>query len=104
MAKKRTAAKPRSRKTKTRQDYIPGMEPIKNEKVHPLAIRYADRRDERIAANLEEKEAHDTLLAEMLEEGLTSYKYGDLEVHIDRKHKVKVNTHAEANGEAKDDE
>lgn len=87
------------------EEYLPGMEPKKNPKIHPKAMRYAKLRDERIAANEAEKEAHDTLLFVMLEEGVTHYKYGTLEVSIDEKKKCKVNTDAgkpkaESNGES----
>ena len=75
------------------------MEPVKNKKIHPKALRYVDVRDARIAANKEEKEAHNTLLAAMLEEGLEDYEYGELKVHVDNKRKCKVTTEASTNGE-----
>jgi hypothetical protein len=90
-------------KKKLVQDYLPGTEPVKNKKVHPKALHYAAMRDDRIAANVAEKEAHDTLLAAMLEEGLEDYQYGDLKVHVDNKKKCKVSTtpeNAETNGES----
>ena len=88
-------------KKKAIQEFLPGHEPAKNLKVHQAALHYAEKRDERIALNAEEKEAHDTLLFTMLEEGLTAYEYGDLKVHIDEKKKCKVSTKPESpKGEA----
>ena len=87
---------------KKMQEFLPGQEPKKNNRVHKAALRYAELRDARIAANEEEKDAHDTLLHTMLEEGLESYEYGDLKVFIDNKRKCKVSTKVEANGKAED--
>lgn len=80
------------KKTNGDQPDIPGMETPKNQKVHNAAVRYADRRDERIAASVEEKDSHKSLLEIMDQEGVTSYKYRGIEVHIDalRKAKVKI--------------
>ena len=72
------------------QPQIPGTETPHNKKVHAAAVRYADRRDERQAANVEEKTAHTTLLEIMDQEGVASYKYNGLEVHIDSNRKAKV--------------
>lgn len=79
-------------KSKARLDQpeIPGTETPKNQKVHNAAVRYAKRRDERMAANEEEKAAQDTLVRIMHEEGLTSYCYKGLEVHVDTTKKAKV--------------
>lgn len=87
------------------QEFLPGQEPKKNNRVHKAALRYAELRDARIAANAEEKDAHDTLLHTMLEEGLEIYEYGDLKVAIDNKRKCKVSTKPEAhesNGKAEE--
>lgn len=72
------------------QQQIPELETPKNKKVHDAAIRYMKRRDERMAKNKEEKDAHTSLLEIMDQQGLTSYVHGDLEVHIDSNRKVKV--------------
>jgi hypothetical protein len=82
----------RPKKTVADQPQIPGTETPRNERVHKAAVRYADRRDERMAANKEEKEAERTLLEIMDKEGVESYKYNGIEVHIDshRKPKVKI--------------
>lgn len=72
------------------QPQIPGTETPKNQKVHNAAVRYAKRRDERMAANEEEKAAHEALLTIMHTEGLTSYTYRGLEVHLDTSEKAKV--------------
>lgn len=76
--------------TEPEQGFIPGLEPKKNAKVHAAAKRYAARRDERMAANEEEKAAHNTLLETMIAENVDSYVYGDVECHIDATKKVKV--------------
>lgn len=83
--------------------YIPGTEPEKNERVHAAAKRYMKLRDKRMAANVEEKESHDTLLGIMTEEGLEYYKYQDIEVAIDAKKKCKVaKPDPEANGDGEE--
>lgn len=69
---------------------IPGMEPVRNEKVHRSAKRYAKLRDARMAANEGEKAAHNNLLTLMIAEGLTSYRYGDVEIFVDSTQKCKV--------------
>lgn len=87
---------------KARQAFLPGTEPQKNKRVHPLAENYAGLRDARIAANREEKDAHDALLNAMQEEGIDSYEYGDLKVVVNNRKKCKVMTpkhKAEENGE-----
>lgn len=109
MATKTKAKKPRrQRKTGPVDEFLPGMAPEKNQKVHPLALRYAARRDERIEANVAEKDAHDTLLLAMIEEGLSVYKYGNLRVFVDDHKKCKVLTDAaptaEANGKEERDD
>jgi hypothetical protein len=75
---------------KKRQAFLPGTEPVKNAKVHPRAINYADARDARMECNRIEKEAHDDLLATMLEEGLEVYEYGDIKVTVNNKRKCRV--------------
>jgi hypothetical protein len=80
----------RVKRERAEQEYLPGTEPLKNNRVHPAAKRYAKERDDRIAANKAEKEAHDNLLAIMLEEGLETYEYGDISVSIDAKRKCVV--------------
>lgn len=89
--------------TEPEQQFIPGTEPKKNPRVHTAAKRYAARRDERMAKNEEEKDAHTSLLAVMKEEGLESYEYGDIEVHIDASEKCKVKI-GSRNGDGKHEE
>jgi nucleosome binding factor SPN SPT16 subunit len=62
----------------------------KNERVHRAAKMYAKRRDERMAANEVEKEAHEKLLETMVEEGLDTYSYADLDVTINNSKKCRV--------------
>ena len=72
------------------QPGIDGLGDPYNAVVSAAAKRYAKRRDERMAANEEEKSAHETLLDKMKEAGLTSYCYKGLEVHLDTTEKAKV--------------
>lgn len=72
------------------QNHIPGTGPKKNPKVHKAAVRYFDRMQERKAVGVTEKAAKTTLTELMIEEGLDSYEYGGLAVHIDTKRNVKV--------------
>lgn len=74
------------------QQLIPGTEPVKNDRVHRSAMRYARLRDARIEAGRQEKDSHDTLLSVMQEEGIDSYTYGSISVNIDLKRKAKVTT------------
>lgn len=78
------------KRKRSEQQFMPGTEPVKNPRVHKAAVRYVEERDARIAANKEEKAAHDTLLAIMREEGLESYEYGNLKIWVDGSYKVKV--------------
>ncbi len=78
------------KKPNAAQEYIPGTEPEKNTRVHNAAKRYAKVRDERITANKVEKDAHETLLGTMLEEGLEHYEFKDVCVNIDVGRKCKV--------------
>lgn len=99
-AKEKPARKPRAPKAK--QEYFPEMGPVRNDRIHPRAERYAELRDARIAAGHAEKEAHELLLHVMLEEKAEVYKFGDLIVTVDNHRKCKVSTKAdeEANGDA----
>lgn len=72
------------------QEYLPEMAPVKNDRVHKAALRYHKLILERKAAGEEENDAHTTLLATMLEEGLESYEYSSLSVHVDAHKKCKV--------------
>lgn len=78
------------KRKRSEQAHIPTLEPQKNPRVHAAAKRYVEERDNRIAANKEEKAAHDTLLSIMREEKIDSYEYGNLKVFIDGTFKVKV--------------
>ncbi len=101
MAKKKVSA---AAATEEGQLHIPGMEPVKNARVHPKAVRYAKVRDARIAANAEEAAAHDSLRETMLAEGLEHYEYKGLRVDIDRKSKCKVSTEsAKGDGEGREE-
>lgn len=77
------------------QQLIPEIAPTKIPRIHTAAKRYAQRRDERQAANREEKAAHEFLLEAMIAEGLDSYVYGDCSVFVDKSTKCKVKIGAE---------
>ena len=87
------------------QQLIPELAPVRIEKIHRAAKRYATERDGRIAANKEEKDAHEHLLDVMKEHGLMQYEYGDLKVFVDEKVKCKVTIGGEVtekNGDGKE--
>lgn len=75
---------------RSEQGYLPGTEPVRNKKVHPRAKDYQEKRDAKIAANKEEKEAHDNLLDAMVSEDLEVYEYGNLRVTVNNKQKCSV--------------
>ena len=82
-------------RTSGEQEFIPGTEPEKNERIHKAAKRYAKLQDARRAAGEEEKDSHDTLLATMLDEKVEHYTYGDVCAVIDNKRKCKVSNPSE---------
>lgn len=82
-------------RTNGEQEFIPGTEPEKNDRIHKAAKRYAKLRDARQAAGKEEKDSHDTLLATMTEENVSHYTYGDIDVAIDNRRKCKVTNPSE---------
>lgn len=95
----------RQRRQRSEQEFLPGTAPVKNDRIHKHAKRYAQLRDDRMAANKEEKEAHDTLLAIMAELGVDAYEYGDVKVFVDKKQKVKVSVGgSDTNGEKEEEE
>ena len=80
----------KQRKPRADQESIPEMAPVKNNKVHKAAEWYVKQRDARMVLTKAEKEAKDTLLGTMTEEGLTDYEYKGLAVHVDISRNVKV--------------
>ena len=90
-AKKKPAKKSkRVPKPRIARQQFPGMEDVKNERVHKAALVYEDVRNARCLQSIEEKDAHADLLGIMKQEGVTSYAFGDLLVTISGKEKVKV--------------
>lgn len=93
-------------KHKPREDQanLPGTD-VKNDRVHRAAKQYARLRDDRIAANEAEHDAHEKLMEVMQEEGLDSYSYGDVDVTVTNKKKAKVVVGGKdgANGKQDDD-
>lgn len=83
-------AKSRARAAEEETPQIPDLEDEKNPRVHTAAVRYWDRMQERKAAGDEEVAAHASLVEVMAAEGITSYRYKDVEVHLDTKTKARV--------------
>ena len=92
-------------KHKPREDQqnLPGTD-VKNDRVHRAAKQYAKLRDERIAANQSEHDAHEKLMEVMQEEGLDSYSYGDVDVTVTNKKKAKVVVGGKDGSKAQDDD
>jgi hypothetical protein len=75
---------------KKRQAHLPEMAPVKNAKIHPLAEKYADAREEFVAAQKAKNVAHANLVEEMIEQGVKVYDYGDIHVELGDKFSAKV--------------
>lgn len=88
MAKK----KPTSRRgrQKGEQQHLPGTEPVKHKRIHPLALSYVRVRDARMDMTKDETEAKALLATAMQEEGLMDYVYDDVEVKLTSTLDVKV--------------
>lgn len=92
--------KAKVRAKRTRAQFLPGMAPVKNDKVHKAAMSYADMRDERMGLIRAEVEAMAVLVDAMETAGIKSYAYGDVSVEMTTKNKVKVRFGGGSNGEA----
>lgn len=68
----------------------PDFETEKNPKIEKAARRYRKLMLERKAAGEKEVEAHGELLETMIAEGVEDYCFHGLEVHVNKKSKVKV--------------
>lgn len=82
------------------QQELPGMETVKDAKIHRLAREYAKRRDARMKLQVDETGAYDLLEIAMKEKSLTIYAVDDVRVELNctEKYKVKVgNSAKEAN-------
>lgn len=92
MAKKKpTAARKKKAPRKGTQEFLTGLGPQRNERVYAAAKIYRKLMGERVAASNKETDAHATLLSIMLEEGLTAYNDGDINLVISAgKQKVKI--------------
>lgn len=80
--------------------HLPGMEPVKNPKIHAQAVKYAKIRDERMKLNKEEVKERQKLEVMMGDASIKLYEYDDVRCEIvsnDPKAKVVI-------GGAKDDE
>ena len=77
-------------KKKQTQQHLPTMEPPKLPVIDRAAQKYAEARDERMAAGKVEKELKEELLALMEEQGLPEYVNGDVWVKVESKRNVKV--------------
>ncbi len=93
MAKK----KPKTPKQHPDQTYIPGTEPVRNERVFRAARLYEREMKARVAASDKETEAHTKLLDVMEEEGVDIYEdpTGMMATITVAKKKVKVSHKAD---------
>lgn len=85
----------------------PEFAPVKNARVHKAAKFYYDAICERLPFTQAEKEAHESLLNVMLEEGVEHYVYKGVEAHVNTSKKVKVKVENaakkdESNGESEE--
>lgn len=89
MAKKTAAEKPIPKRKV--QAFMPGTEPVKNDRIHAAAEAYYDVMSRRVALSKKEKIAKNELLSVLISEKETGYIYGDLKVFmIDGEPNVKV--------------
>ncbi len=84
-------ARKQTEEPEVEQGYIdPEFAPVKNARVHKAAKFYYDAICERPPFTQAEKEAHESLLNVMLEEGVEHYVYKGVEAHVNTSKKVKV--------------
>lgn len=83
-------AKSKPKRERTKQGYLPDLEPPNIPRLNDAAETYRIARDERMRLTEEEVEAADKLLALMHEHKLTTYEFDGLVVTVDTAEKVKV--------------
>lgn len=102
----KTKAAPRKRKPRTRQGFLPDMEPPSHKDIDDAAEDYVDARDARMRMLKTEIDAKGRLLERMREHALTTYKTPeDYVVTVDQLAQIKVKkakAEAEANGESEE--
>jgi len=72
------------------QEYLPGLAPEKNPKVHKQALLFMQAKDEAKLAAKKAKEAGAQLVFIMHDQKVDHYCYGDLDVKIDLKSTAKA--------------
>lgn len=72
------------------QTFLEGVTSEKIPAVHRAALRYAKRRDERIAYGVEEKSAAEKLSVAMKEAGIEEYHHGPVHVTHSEKFQVRI--------------
>lgn len=85
-----------------KQKQLPGTETPKNKAVAKLASKYADKRDERIKVQIDERSAKASLITAMKEHKLERYEdpEDDILVILEKgKENVKVKTLSEQDGD-----
>jgi exoribonuclease R len=105
MATKAKARKPRPKKPKDKQGYLPEMEPPSIAEIDRAADAYRECRDERMQLTETETELSAALLAVMHKHNLKNYTYGDppFVCNVVELEKVKVRKQkAEKNGDGVD--
>lgn len=82
--------KPRRGRQKGEQQHLPDMAPVKNDRIHKLALSYVRVRDARMELTVDEVKAQELLQAAMQDEGIADYEYEDIKVQMTTNLKVKV--------------
>lgn len=75
---------------KSVQEFLPGLAPEKNPKVHKQALLFMQAKDEAKLAAKKAKEAGAQLVFIMHDQKVDHYAYGDLDVKIDLKSTAKA--------------
>ncbi len=91
-----------TKRKRLKQSRIPGTEPAEVPDITTAAETYRDCRDERMTMQRQETEAHDDLLARMINHGLEVYEFEGYIVRVSNKRKASVNRKkdsSESNGE-----
>ena len=83
---------------RAKQNQLPEMADVRNEKLSKFALAYTDVRDRRINLNKDETAAKTILMHEMKQAGLDRYEdlESDILVVLDQKENVKVSKPSEA--------
>ena len=81
------------------QPSLPGAEDAKNTRIHNAALRYRKEMLARKMAGEKEKDAHTNLVRIMHEEGMDTYRNGNIAVYLDKTEKAKVTETTKGGGD-----